>query len=182
MFDEDVNLNKLTRLVSIGYVVVDGPFNGISAPGSQVNRLGRPKCASSLSHERLRHMNGRLDNLDLMGRAIDELDGSFHEGPDRIGDEDGRRQIRHLLAGDTIEARATGLLYVALRRHQRTGRSAALRTGLTLLLAHDMGEISGTDALSSVWPEALDETTGEIAMLDARIHALSSRDELSSAA
>lgn len=182
MFDEDVNLNKLTGLISIGYVVVDGPFNGISAPGSQRNQHGRPKCTSSLSHERLRHMNGRMANLDFMARAIDELDGAFHEGPVREDAADGRRQIMHMLAGGSPEIRATGLLYVALRRLQRTGREAALRVGLTLLLAHDFGEISGLDALGAVWPEALLGDGGEIAMLDARIEAMRAAAAVPSAA
>jgi hypothetical protein len=179
---DDLDLNTLTNLIAIGYVVTDGPFNGIAAPGAQKNRQGRPTTASSRSHDRLRHMDGRLDNLAYMARAIDELDGVAYAGPKRADEASGRRQIHHLLEGSIPEMRAGGLLYVALRRLQRAGNLVALRVGLTILLAHDHGEISGHDALAAVWPGALREGDEDVAILDARMGALSGTLSLPSAA
>lgn len=179
---DDLDLNTLTHLRSVGYVVTDGPFNGISAPGSGTHHNGRPMTASSRSHDRLREMNGRMSNIAYMARAIDELDGVAHRGPERDDAVGGREQLIHMLGTDMPELRMTGLLYVALRRLQRTDSLSALRTGLVILLAHDNGEISGRDALSAVWPAALRKDCEEIAILDARLAAMTSRHSVASAA
>lgn len=179
---DDLDLNTLSHLRSVGYVVTDGPFNGISAPGSEIHRNGRPMTASSRSHDRLREMNGRLSNISYMAHAIDELDGVAHRGPEHGDAESGRAQLISMLDTDMPERRMTGLLYVALRRLQRIGNISGLRTGLVILLAHDRGEISGRDALSAVWPDALRRDGDEIAVLDARLAAIVVKNAVSSAA
>lgn len=179
---DDLDLNTLTNLIGIGYVVTDGPFNGIAAPGARRNRMGRPTTASSRSHDRLREMDIRLENISYMAKAIDEIDGVLHDGPKRDDEDMGRQQIHHMLDGVIPEMRASGLLYVALRRLQRAGDLVALRVGLTILLAHDHGEISGHDALSAVWPGALRTDDEDLPILDARLNALSQSQSLPSAA
>lgn len=98
--------------------------------------------------DRLEHINGRLDNLELMANAIDILDKVTAPAAERRG---GEIQLESLVKHHPITASA----YISLRRLQRSGEVSLLRQGLILLLAYEHDELAATDLMEFFKPHML---------------------------
>lgn len=125
--------------------------------------------------DRIRHMGGRLDNVRYMARAMDRYDGI--EGTP--GTVEGDEQFEHLIRGGhgrrrdlDQELRGAGLIYFALRRHQRAGNLPELRRGLVLLMAFEDGQIALDDVLGAVWDHDW-QTPAQIQTVEAKAAQLS---------
>lgn len=91
-------------------------------------------------------MGGRVSNIGYMARAMDHYDGVTSPAD---GTPQGDRQFEHLLSRFPTSA----MVYFALRRRQRNGDLAGLRTGLALLLAFEQDLITPHDILAALWPD-----------------------------
>lgn len=112
---------------------------------------GTPVRAKAMA--RLDQLGGRLNNIRYMASVMDEIDGALNPASSVPG---GRRQFEHLVKN----LPAAALIYFAPRRLQRAGDIAALRQGLTILLAFDHDEICAADAVAALWPAGAEKPYG----------------------
>lgn len=114
-----------------------------------VRKVGKGAFATAMAgspqFEDVRHMCGRLDNIDYMAPAIDMFDGAITKLPGGQRAENGYTQLHHLFS---IDRGAAAMFYVALRRFQRAGDLPRLRAGLALLIAYDRHHLDGRDAVA----------------------------------
>ena len=124
------------RLAEAGYEYTD---RGVMAPGAN-----KPITDPEL----LDKLEGRLDNIEYMAKAIDIFDTG---ASDVAGTQSGQNQFDHLI--NTPHLVLTGYLYVALRRFQRCNRPEALRAGLAMLLTAELGLVGEKDLVASMAPD-----------------------------
>jgi hypothetical protein len=136
---KDITADAYPLMAAAGYVFTEGR---VSAPGAA--------AGDHITDERtLTNIEGRLDNIAYMARAIDlYVEGRSDAEPNL----DGTKQFMHLI-DDASGFAMRGWLYVALRRFQRMGRLDALRAGLGMLFAAEKGIMSTRDAVQALAPD-----------------------------
>jgi hypothetical protein len=134
--DDPANRKALADLKAIGF---DPPV-GVTRSEERIDRM--------------RHIAGRLSNVRYMANAIDAMDG-IPEGLRAPAVQNGDKQLRHMLGNGIPELNMGGRCYVALRRAEREGDMAALRTGLVMMVTADNREIGYADVLTALKQDGL---------------------------
>lgn len=121
-------------------------FLALRALGYSLDNNGRNLCfpdgerVLQIAQTRIRSYAVTYADIALMVHAIDLLDG---EGSPCSGHPDGDAQYDQLIRVDPARA----LIFLALRRRQRSGDIASFRRGLVIATAYNKGEICEGDAL-----------------------------------
>ena len=101
-----------------------------------------PNASEYVDPEVVPRMEGRLNNVEYMARAIDIFD-NMPDGNLPVGTETGSAQFHHLLNTPAFLAVALG--YIAMRRSQRRENLGVLRVMLSLMLSLEDGQIGEGD-------------------------------------
>ena len=134
--DDPANRKAVADLKAIGFE----PPVGVTRSQERIERMG--------------HIAGRLSNVRYMANAIDAMDG-IPEEQRAPAVQNGDKQLRHMLGNAIPELNLGGRCYVALRRAEREGDMAALRTGLVMMVSADNREIGYADVLAGLKQDGL---------------------------